>query len=564
MSRSISIPIAHPIVAFLLAALACCTLVAQEKPALPAEGGKSGDWNQWGGSPSRNNTPSGRGIPIAWDAAAGTNIKWVAKLGDFTCGTPVVAGGKVYIGTNNGAGRVKRYPAEVDLGVLVCFDERDGRFLWQHSSEKLSRDLDRGRQGICGSPLVEGNRLWFITNRCEVCCLDTEGYHDNEDDGPSKLEAQVALAKDEADCVWSLDLRAKFGVVPHEACSFSVTSAGDRLFLNTGNGLGADHLAVANPLAPSFVCLDKNTGEVLWTDASPGHNILHCQWSSPAYGEFDGSPQVIFAGGDGWLYSFDPKGEGGKAKLLWKFDCNPKKAGNRLGALQSSRSHFIGTPVVYGKRIYIAVGEDPEHGEGVGRLWCIDPAKRGDVSPTQVFNRADPANPIPHKRLLACEPDKGDFERDNPNSAVVWEYAGVDRNGNGNLEFEEVMHRTCGTVAIKDDLLYIADLSGLFHCVDAKTGRPHWTHDLLSAAYGSALVVDGHVYQSTEDGDVVIFKHSADPKAARPIALVSAVNSIFTTPIVANNVLYVASRTHLFAIQQGAQLKGPRGSSEHE
>ena len=51
--------------------------------------------------------------------------------------------------------------------------------------------------------------------------------------------------------------------------------------------------------------------------------------------------------------------------------------------------------------VYVGVGEDPEHGEGVGHLWCIDPTKRGDVSPELAVNAADPKKPIPHKR---CKP----------------------------------------------------------------------------------------------------------------------------------------------------------------
>ena len=85
-----------------------------------------------------------------------------------------------------------------------------------------------------------------------------------------------------------------------------------------------------------YEALDRNTGKVLWTDGSPGLNILHGQWSSPTYFEIDGKAQVVFGGGDGWIYSFDPKGAGGKAKLLWKFDANPKTSLYVLGGLLSS------------------------------------------------------------------------------------------------------------------------------------------------------------------------------------------------------------------------------------
>ena len=173
------------------------------------------------------------------------------------------------------------------------------------------------------------------------------------------------------------------------------------------------HVNIPAPEAPSFIAVDKNSGKVLWTDKSPGTNILHGQWSSPTVAELGGETQVLMGGGDGWLYSFavQPE-EGGKAKLLWKFDCNPKTSKYLLGG-RANRNHIIGTPVVYDGLVYIAVGEDPEHGEGVGHLWCIDPTKRGDVSPEIVYNKKDPSTPIPHKRVQACVPAEGDFTKEN-------------------------------------------------------------------------------------------------------------------------------------------------------
>ena len=50
-------------------------------------------------------------------------------------------------------------------------------------------------------------------------------------------------------------------------------------------------------------------------------------WSNPAYGVVKGKAQVIFPGGDGWLYSFEPK----TGKLIWKMDLNPKDSVWELG-----------------------------------------------------------------------------------------------------------------------------------------------------------------------------------------------------------------------------------------
>ena len=116
-----------------------------------------------------------KGIPTSWDVKTKKNVKWMAELGSQSYGNPVVAGGQVYVGTNN---ELVRNPKERgDRGVLMCFRESDGKFLWQHTNEKLpaGRANDWPFQGVCSSPLVEGDRLYYVTNRCELVCLDTQG-----------------------------------------------------------------------------------------------------------------------------------------------------------------------------------------------------------------------------------------------------------------------------------------------------------------------------------------------------------------------------------------------------
>lgn len=630
-------------------AVAAAVGTPSKPQATPADNPPQGvgplDWGQWGGSSMRNNTPEGKNIPTEWnigsfDSKTGAwikdeakNVKWAAALGSQSYGNPVVANGQVYVGTNNGAGYLKRYPATIDLGVLVAFSEKDGKFLWQHSNEKLptGRVHDWPLQGVCATPLVEGERLWYVTNRGEVVCLDTKGFYDNQDDGPvtkdpgrlfdiaknedaakdkfapivkSLKEGKIAESlaaefktvgmnvpadtkvaadgpnfkitftpaggaareillraegprlsvyklintddKDEADVIWRFNMMKELGVSQHNMCSCSVTTVGDILYVCTSNGVDEAHENLPAPSAPSFVAMDKNSGKVIWTDNSPGSNVLHGQWSSPAYAVLGGVPQVLFGGGDGWLYSF--KGDGtakdGKPELLWKFDCNPKESKYTLGG-RADRNHIIGTPVIHEGLVYVGVGEDPEHGEGVGHLWCIDPTKRGDVSAELAFNVNDLTKPIAHHRMQAVNTKAGEVARPNPNSAAVWHYASYDLNKNKKVEFEETMHRTCGTVAIKNGLLFVADFSGLFHCLDAKTGVPYWTHDMLAAAWGSPLIVEDKVYIGDEDGDISVFRLS---KEMDLIAENSMSNSVYSTPVVANNTLFIANKDHVFAI----------------
>ena len=513
------------------------------------------DWPQWGGWSHKNNVPAATGIPTEFDVEVGDKVLWSTPLGSQTYGNVVVANGNVFVGTNNHHGYIPRFPKTVDLGVLLCLDEKTGEFKWQHSSQKLptGRVHDWPDQGICCSPFVDGERLWYVTSRGEVACLDTMGFLDGENDGPYTAESNQS--KNEADVIWKYDMMGDLSVSQHNMCSCSIACVGDVLFVNTSNGVDESHVNIPSPDAASFMAMNRDTGEVLWTDKSPGLNILHGQWSSPSHAVLGGQAQVFFGGGDGWLYSFDPEGDGnGNSKLLWKFDCNPKDSMYSVSG-RSERNHLIGTPLIYDGLVYIGVGEDPEHGEGNGHLWCIDPTKRGDVSPTIAIDKDGKEIEFRKdgtRRLQTIDPEQEESVKENPNSAVVWHFTGDDTNGDGDIEFEEEMHRTCGTVAIKDDILYVADFSGIFHCLDAKTGKSHWHYDMFSAAWGSPLIADGKVYIGDEDGDIAVFKHSADPEVAMPDGLPLAENlmdsSVYSTPVIANGVLYISTKDTLYAI----------------
>jgi len=336
----------------------------------------------------------------------------------------------------------------------------------------------------------------------------------------------------------------RLGVVQHNMAACSVTAVGDLLLVSTSNGVDDSHKNIPAPDAPSFIALNKKTGKLIWADNSPGRNILHGQWASPAAATLGGVPQAIFPGGDGWLYSFraEPT-EGGKPELLWKFDCNPKTSVWKSGGT-GDRNNIIATPVIYNDRVFIATGQDPEYGEGQGRLWCIDPTRRGDVSREIVVDKD--GKPVPPRRICAVDKDAGEQVKPNPNSAAVWEYARNDANADGEFKFEEIMHRTLGMAAIKDDILVIADLSGLILCLDAKTGKVHWTHDTLASIWGSPLIVDGKIYIGDEDGDMCVFELSPKKKL---LATNNMLESIYTGAVAVDGVLYVSTRSHLIAIK---------------
>ena len=483
----------------------------------------TGDWPLWGGSPGRNMVSEAKGINLDFDIQAGTKIAWSARLGSQTYGNPIVADGQVYVGTNNGAEYRPKHKG--DRGVMLCFEEGSGKFLWQLTREKLpiGRVSDWPLQGICSAPHIEGERLWVVSNRCELMCLDTKGFHDGENDG--EVTDEVDSEKGDADIIWNLDMIGELGVFPHNLATSSPVVFGDMVYLLTSNGVDEAHLEIPSPRAPCFLAVNKNTGEVVWENNEPFDTILHGQWGSPAVGVVDGKTQVYFPGGDGWLYALD----GLTGEIVWKFDLNPKDTKWALGGA-GTRNAIIATPVFHDNSVTLAVGQDPEHGEGVGHLWRIDATKKGDIS-AELGELGKPGKP-------------------NPNSGVIWHYGGVDHDGSiTGEEGESVFGRTMSTVATADGLMFAADLTGYVHCIDFATGERKWKHDLFSGVWGSPMIADGKVFIGNEDGKLTVF--DANPGGAEVLKEYDTVNysSIYSTPTIANGRMFITDRTRLYAIE---------------
>ena len=447
-----------------------------------------GDWPMWGGTPDRNMISNMKGLPISWDVKTRANVKWVVALGSQSYGNPIVTGGQVYVGTNNEGLRDPKVTG--DKGILMAFRESDGEFLWQSVSDKLvaGRVNDWPYQGVCSSPLVEGDRLYYVTNRAELVALDTKGFRDGKNDGPF-VDEKLKSEKD-ADVLWKFDMMEEVGSLPHNMANSSPVSFGDLIYVGTSNGQDESHVNIPSPNAPSIIAVSKKTGKLVWEDNSVHDKILHGQWSSPTVAKIGGVDMLIHAQGDGWIRGYEAL----TGKKLWEFDTNPKES-----VWPKTRNEVISTPVAYEDKVYIANGQDPEHGEGVGHMYCIDPTKRGDITKT----------------------------------GLVWHY--------------DKIRRSVSTPAIKDGVVYEADFSGFLHALNARTGEVYWTHDLFAAIWGSPLLVDGKIYIGDEDGDVAILQEG---KVKKVIAEINMGSSVYSTPVPANGVLYIANRNQLYALAE--------------
>jgi outer membrane protein assembly factor BamB/HEAT repeat protein len=428
--------------------------------------------------------------PVDWDTTTGRNIVWSVDLGDETYGGPVVADGVVYVGTDNARQLNPAVPEE--CGALMAFRATDGAFLWQDLAPRVERGLREFLlPSTTSTPYVEGNRLYYVTADCQLRSLDTQGFRDGDNSAPYRDEA----FKDEAaaDIAWELDICGRLGVFPHEATNSEVLPVGDLLMVSTSNGQNEGHTRVPSPRAPSLIAVNKHSGAVVWRAIGPGDRVLHGQWSSPVAAIVDGRIQVLFGGGDGWLRAYDAA----SGHEIWRFDGNPKDARWVPRPGVPSRGSIIASPVFADGRVFIALGQGPGHGDGPSLVHAIDPGGQGDVTA----------------------------------SRVLWTSREVGR--------------VVGTPIVRDGLLYVGDLGGAVHCLDAATGAPLWKHETDDAIWGSLLLAGDRLYAGNEAGTMTVLRAG---RRKELLAQIEMDAPLYSRPAVAGDALYLATANRLYRI----------------
>jgi outer membrane protein assembly factor BamB len=133
--------------------------------------------------------------------------------------------GRIYIGGGERTGGDKR-------GVFQCLDAATGAILWRYEAphRQFPAEIEPGKKfmlgritpnlGICSTPTVDGDRVYFVNHRAEVLCLSTKDWK----------------------ILWTFDLW-EHGVRPSDACNGSPLIDGDILYVNSSNGVGHGNVA---------------------------------------------------------------------------------------------------------------------------------------------------------------------------------------------------------------------------------------------------------------------------------------------------------------------------------
>lgn len=411
------------------------------------------------------------------------SLRWSVEVGSFAYGGPVVADGLVLVGTNNEAPGTSGVVG--DRGVVMAVGLEDGALHWRVTHPKLDVPQDYPLQGVCSTPLFADGWIYYVSNDARLMALDARGLADGTDDGL----VDVGWQAEGADVIWSLDLRS-LGVVPHYMSASTPIVDGDRLFVVTGNGTD-EAGGIPAPQAPSLLAVDRRDGTVLWSNAEASARLVDGQWSSLVMATLGGRRQVVFAGGDGWLYGLDPE----SGQTLWSFDGNAGLFGRRR-----DRGAFVATPVVSGDRIFIGLGRDPEVGFVEGALWALT-----------IDEGSTP-------RVL--------WHRESPQFGA-----------------------TLSAVLLRDETVFAADLDGYVHALNASDGEQLWKFDALAPIWASPVLIDDALWIADIDGDVV--RLDAGP-TLKVLSEWAVERPIHRAPLVVDETLLLLTDGRLSAFGRGS------------
>ncbi|MCX7006048.1 MAG: PQQ-binding-like beta-propeller repeat protein [Kiritimatiellaeota bacterium] len=528
-------------------------------------------------SDNEKGLPSGYTLGVETDndtinLAATKNIKWVARVGSKTFGSPVVSQGKVFLGTQG---------TPSTNASIVCLDEQTGNELGRFICR---RPQGRGETwGVCSTPTIEGDRLYFVSPYVEAVCVDLNSW--------LKAPASTSVADFEKHVVWRYDMEEKLHSVVDHAASCSPLVHGDVVYVCTGNGRFKNKKQPFYPLTPSLVVFNKRTGQLVARDDEQlGEQTWRGQWASPSLALVNGKPQILFAGGNSICYAFEPVDPAVqvapdrwitnvlRGPIVSFIDVENKDTGGltpveyaaKFSPLAPGQKPALPLEFRFANRIpqvtpvdSIPTAQVPDV-PLLKKIWwcdCMSQAYRNapfyshqykgdgkphpcDIISTPVFYRnrvyvaigGDPNHGLQNSRgdLVCLDPTKtGDITR----SGIIWSY--------------DKLNATLTTMAITDGLVFVIGENSVVHCLDADTGQCYWTYELKSdrGLLSSALVV--------ADGKVFVGKSIlAASKTLKVLcALDTKTTTSSSTPCVANGALYIVHGKWLWAVCDKGELK---------
>ena len=290
--------------------------------------------------------------------------------------------------------------------------------------------------------------------------------------------------------------------------------------------------------SPYNACLDPGTGKVLWQRTDFVCNHFRGPGSSPC---IFGDKLLLHFDGSDHQYAVALNKETGET--IWRTDrsvdyqdIDPATGKpDRDGDWRKAYS----TPLIIdvdGRPLMVSVGSkavyayEPETGEEVWRVNMPDNhscACRPVYGHGLVFIAAGAGN----ADFWAIRPDgRGDVT----DTHVAWHY---DR---------AVPKRS--SILLVGDLLYMVDNDGVAACLDAKSGKEVWKRRLGGNFSASLIYADGKIYCFDQQGQTTVLRAGRNYEK---LAENQLGDGFMASPAVSGNALFVRSRSHVYRVQAG-------------
>jgi len=352
----------------------------------------------------------------------------------------------------------------------------------------------------------------------------------------------------------------------------------DRVFVVTAVPVGNDSGTSGrlSKLAFKTLCLDRNDGKLLWEQtaivATP-HQKAHASHGFASASPCTDGKHVYAHFGSRGLYCYTMKGE-----LIWSR--NFGKMETRLGFGEGS------SPTIEGDKILV-----PWDQEGQSYLYALDKSTGETIWKTARDEPSCWATPlvVEHngakqivlngqtcaraydletgKELWRCG---GQTERPVASAVATNDLvivgsghkgsfmAGFRMGGRGDIENTEhvawVLDRDTPDIAsplLSSGRIYFhIGKSGMLSCVDAATGKPHYTAARIpgvALTYASPIAAGGHVYLTGRSGTTVVIK---DSDQLEVVARNSVGETVDATLAPAGDELFIRGENHLFCISE--------------
>jgi outer membrane protein assembly factor BamB len=98
---------------------------------------------------------------------------------------------------------------------------------------------------------------------------------------------------------------------------------------------------------------------------------------------------------------------------------------------------------------------------------------------------------------------------------------------------------------VKDGLLYIGDLGGTVHCLDAATGVQIWKHETNEAIWGCIMLAGDRLYVGTDAGNLIVLRAG---RRKELLAQIEMDAPLYSRPAVDGDALYLSTAKRLYLI----------------